>query len=116
MAGWFDSYAKRPAVRTEGGEFGDPVENDYRVPDHIAWVAEPDGSVVLADLRTGRRHSLAPTGGMIWDMSVMGSAPDAIEAVIREAFRDVPEDVRQLIDNLLESLVESGLLERRPYP
>ena len=87
-----------------------------RVPDYVTWLAEADGSVVLADLRTGRRHWLTPTGGLIWEMTATGSAPDAIAREIRAAFRAVPDDVAQVIDDLLESLSDTGLLERRSSP
>lgn len=90
-----------------------PVGNGYRVPPHIAWASEDDGSVALADMRTGQRHSLNPSGGTIWTMTVAGTLGEAIESAIREAFPDAPNNCAEYIQRLLDSLVDAGLLEHR---
>src|SRR4051794_31880350 len=106
MAGRSDSYAK--------AEQDQPVGNGYRVPPHIAWASEDDGSVALADMLSGQRHSLSPSGGAIWTMAVAGTPREAIESAIREAFPDAPDSYSEDIHRMLDSLVEAGVLERRP--
>lgn len=92
-----------------------PSGTRCRVPEHVAWVAEDDGSVALADLRTGRRHSLTPTGGLIWTLALSGLDRDLMEEEILERFPDAPPGHAKEIDRVLDSLVAEGLLEPRRY-
>jgi hypothetical protein len=115
--GVFDDVTDFVTDLTERGllaQHADPVGNGYRVPEHVAWVSEDDGSVALADVRTGRRHSLSPTGGIVWTMTVAGSPREVIEPAILEAFPDAPDSYAADMGQLLDSLVVAGLLERRP--
>lgn len=92
-----------------------PTGTRCRVPEHVAWVPEDDGSVALADLRTGQRHSLTPTGGLIWTLALSGLDRDLMEEEIFERFPDAPPGHAQEIDRVLDSLVAEGLLEPRRY-
>lgn len=90
-----------------------PLGNDYRVPAHVAWTAEDDGSVAIADLRSSGRHSLSATGALIWTMTAQGAPREAVHKTVLDAFPDAPEGYAEQVDDLLDSLVDQGLLELR---
>jgi len=85
----------------------------YRVPSHVAWVVDDDGSVVIADLRSGSRRTLSSTATAAWAGVAVGKPRRALLQSILETFPDAPADYAGEVDALIDSLVAEGLLERR---
>lgn len=89
-----------------------PTGSGYRVPAHVAWVAD-DHSVIVADLRSGVRRALTPSASAAWAGVAEGESRSTLLASILELFPDAPTDYASDVDALLDSLVEEGLLARR---
>jgi hypothetical protein len=82
-----------------------------RVPPHVAWTVDEDGSVAIADMRSGARRSMTGAASMIWQATAEGaSAPELAEQLLRE-YAELPTDWPTEVDDFLVSLVSEGLLE-----
>src|SRR4051794_33018511 len=80
-------------------ERAEPAHSGISVPKHVAWTADGD-LVVLADLRTGARHSLAHTAATVWGLLVAGLDGESLIYRVAEQFPDAPESFARDVDEL----------------
>ncbi|MDT7537981.1 MAG: hypothetical protein QOI82_1566 [Actinomycetota bacterium] len=81
------------------------VGGDLHVPAHVAWTFD-DAAVLLADLETGARRSLAGTGALVWELVVAGLSQHDVVDRLCESYPDtaaVEADVRALTAELLDA-------------
>ena len=83
------------------------------VPSHVAWCVDEDGTVLIADLRSGARHVLIATAAVIWSAAVAEDSHHALLEALADAFPDAPPGYADEVDELLDSLVAEGLLARQ---
>ena len=82
----------------------------FRRPADVGWVRD-DQTILLIDLRDGRRRALTPTGGRIWELVCEDKSAEYVVAALRELYPDAPSMPAD-VDALLDALVHEGWLVR----
>lgn len=82
----------------------------FRRPPDIGWVRD-DQTVLLIDVRDGRRRALTPSGGRIWELICEDKSAEHVVAALSEQYPDAPS-LPADVETLLAALVQEGWLVR----
>ena len=91
-------------------ELGMLNRTTYSRPAEVGWVRD-GSSVLLVDLRDGRRRALPSPGAEIWELVSEDASGEEVVAVLQEDYPDAPS-LPGDVDALLQVLVQEGWLER----
>ncbi len=84
----------------------------YSRPADVGWVRD-GSSVLLVDVRDGRRRALPPPGAEIWELACEDASAQEVVAALQEDFPDAPS-LPGDVEALLTVLVQEGWLEQHP--
>lgn len=79
------------------------------VPAHVAYAWDGD-TVLVLDLRDGRRQALSPTGSLVWELICEHRHLQPVLTAVRAAFPDAPDSLEDEVGALVDDLVDEGLL------
>lgn len=78
---------------------------------HAGWVRDGD-TVLLVDLKDGRRRALPGTAGRTWELACAGASADDVVHALRAEYPDAPASADDDVRALLDLLVADGWLVR----
>ena len=98
------------------------VATHYRVPSHVCFSTDQDGTAIL-NIERGKFHSLLGAGSIAWQQIAAHSNGATLDTIVNKLlteeteFASEPrEKVRQSVSRLLDTLMENGLVETSEHP
>ena len=93
------------------------IPDDGNSPMSKKFILNPDFAVeafedeiLLYAVATGKGVYLNKTAGLVWEMCSKGLTLEKITALLKEAFPEQQEDIRQDVETALHALLEHGAL------